>query len=1200
MKKLTLFACCILAACQSATRTIEVVDLRVDYETTPMTVESGQPQFSWRMESDDGQGSQRAYAVEVFAQDGSSVWASGEVESASSTGIRYSGPALEPTQRYSWQVTVWPEDGDVSTAQSWFETGFLSGGVSSWHGAEWIGGSDVDRVFQSDYLSVFRLAYDVQIDQDSGSERAAFLLGGNDFRLMDANLNVHSVENAEDESFIALELDISGFDSGSGRARLHVYRVGHTQEDRRDEPFASFDVPTSIIGLENRYDAHRIHVDAIFGVLAIWVDGRDADHRLTPYDAFRSQFQAQGLEVSPLGSGGNYIAFPMVGEIGFWQKPGQQARFSNIDVSNLRAPANTLFAAGGESAYDEIFAGEGTVRIDDDGGYVVRGGDDATVVLADPSRPGTPMLRTEFSLDDKMIASARIYVTARGIYELYLNGTRVGDDVFAPGLTQYDKHHPYQAYDVTEQLQSGDANALGATLSEGWWSGNATYTGGNWNFFGDRQSLLAALVVTYEDGTTQEIVTDASTWRVSHNGPVRYGSFFQGEVYDARLEDAVDGWTEPGYDDGGWQPAATVPLDGSAFVGDPARDRDIHDQLITSWDESRLVGHDGESPSVVDTLNARSVEETRPGVYVYDMGQNMVGFPRIRLSGTAPGTRVVIRYAEVLYPELSEHEGLERTPMMENLRAALNHDVYVTKGGTETIEPRFTFHGFRYLEISGLASAPPVDAVEGLVVSSVDSFSAHYETSNPTVNRLWDNIRWSMRGNFLSIPTDTPARNERMGWSGDISVFARTANYMSHVNPFMTRHMLAMRDLQSDAGRFPDVAPVGGGFGGTLWGSAGVTVAWETYRQYGDLSLLADHYAAMVRYVEYLQTRRDPQHGMILEGPLGDWLSPENAKNDNTLLWEAYNVYLLDIVAQAAAALGNEADAERFNQMRADSKAYFVDTYIDEESGRTISSGLVQQAFGPPPAFDPDTRGTLVDTQASYAIPIALGVLDGEERERAARHLAEAVERENTDDRGVERPAYSLMTGFIGTAAVGDALSMTGRDDLAYRLLQQTSYPSWLYPVLNGATTIWERLNSYTVDEGFGGNNSMNSFNHYAFGAVGGWMMSRSLGIRPGDEPGYASFVLAPTPDPTGQMTWAKGHYDSLYGRIESEWSVEDDGSVKYRFVVPENSNADVVLPTGNNASIENGQGLEQIEMRAATVLFRAPPGTHEVTVRVP
>lgn len=1190
----------LLLGCAQSAGTMTVVDLRVDYQAEPMTVARDAPRFSWRMESEAGDSRQRAYRVEVIAGTGDVAWDSGEVAGSRSQGVAYDGRSLEPGSRYDWRVTVWPGQGDPVTAASWFETGIGGADESGFSAARWIGGSERDLVFDAGYLSVFSLAFDLRLDRDSRSSRAAFLLGGNDFRLMQAHLNVHGVALEPDRSFFALEFDAAGLDDASGQAQVNVYRVGHTAEDSPDEPLARLPIPVSIVNDSNRYERHRIHVDVVFGVLSIYVDGHDDEHRITEFDPARAAFSAQGLAVSPLGSGGNYIAYPMLGDVGFWMKPGEQAEFSNIEVRHLRAPSNELFAAGvpDDRGYEEIFLGRSDVsgiREGENGAYLVAGEDDDTIVLADPGNGGVPMLRREFALADKTIARARLYATARGIYELYVNGERVGDSYFTPGLMQYDQHHPYQAYDVTALLAAGADNVVGAVLGEGWWSGNVTYTGSNWNYFGDRQALLARLVVTYDDGSTTVLVTEPAGWRVYHDGPLRYGSFFQGEVYDASREANVSGWASTGFDAGDWQPAEVVPLEGSAFLGDPAVDRNQHDQLVTGYDDMQFVGQIGESPTVVATLEAVSVEETRPGVFVYDMGQNMVGFPRISLGDVSTGEPVILRYSEVLYPELPAHAGLERTPMMENLRAALVHDIYYPGGDDSVIQPRFTFHGYRYLEVSGLAEALPLTAVEGLVVSSVTDFSANYETSNPTVNRLWENIKWSMRGNFLSIPTDTPARNERMGWSGDISVFARTANYLGQVNPFMTRHLLAMRDLQSDEGRFPDVAPVGGGFGGTLWGSAGVTVAWETYRQYGDRSLLSEHYPAMRRYVDFLDASRDPEYGLIQEGPLGDWLSPEGEKNDNTLLWEAYFVYLADVLRQSAEILGQDADAARFEALHGKQKAFFNDTYVDAETGRTVSSGFQQILFGPPPTIDPATRGELVDTQASYAIPIALGVFDADNLERAYEHLANTIERENVDDGGTQRPAYSLMTGFIGTAAIGDALSAAGRDDLAYRLLQQTSYPSWLYPVLNGATTIWERLDSYTVEAGFGGNNSMNSFNHYAFGAVGGWMMSRSLGIRPADgSAGYSEFVLAPSPDPTGQMTWAKGYYDSLHGRISSAWSIDGDATT-FSFVVPDNTNATLKLPVPEGANVDGD--TEALRGEEAAAIFALGPGQHEFTV---
>lgn len=509
--------------------------------------------------------------------------------------------------------------------------------------------------------------------------------------------------------------------------------------------------------------------------------------------------------------------------------------------------------------------------------------------------------------------------------------------------------------------------------------------------------------------------------------------------------------------------------------------------------------------------------------------------------------------------------------MMENIRAALTQDTYILKGGTETIQPRFTFHGYRYLELTGPERAIPVADVKGLVISSISALSSQYETSNPLVNKLWQNITWSLRSNFLSIPTDTPARNERMGWSGDISVFARSATYLTNADLFLRKHLLAMRDVQAETGRFTDVAPMGGGFGGTLWGSAGIVVAWETYRQYGDVALLNEHYEAMKRYIQFLETKVDKETGILNEGPLGDWLSPENNKNDNTAFWMAYFAYDLDIMGKVATILGKPDDAAQFVKRHSDIKTAWNEIYIDKTTHKSIKSGLKAAAFGPPgqqPPNQKSDKGQLVDTQASYAIPLALGVVNDENKPFAITYLNEAIARKNKDDGGIERPAYSLMTGFIGTASITDALSENGSPANAYRLLQQQEYPSWLYSVVNGATSIWERLNSYTVENGFGGNNSMNSFNHYSFGAVASWMYNHSLGIqRHPLTAGFKEIILKPTPDPTRKMTFANGYYDSVYGRINSEWKWEGNNWI-YKTTLPANTTATLYLPAKNLSQI--------------------------------
>jgi alpha-L-rhamnosidase len=789
-----------------------------------------------------------------------------------------------------------------------------------------------------------------------------------------------------------------------------------------------------------------------------------------------------------------------------------------------------------------------------------------------------PMLRTVFGIDSPKISKARLYVTSRGIYDVYLNGKKIGDDYFNPGLTQYNKTHLYQTYDVTANIQEGN-NVLGAVLGEGWWSGGSTFVGDNWNFFGDRQSILAKLVVTYADGSEKIITTNPETWTYFNDGPVKYSGFFQGEVYDATKEKAIEGWSTAGYDESLWHQVVAIGTDGFVSSEGTAKLPNFN-----NFNDAQLMGQFGTTVKPIKELTAQSVAEVRPGVFVYDMGQNMVGVPEIILNNTEKEKTITLRYAEVLYPDLPEYKGNEQMLMLENVRAAMSQDTYVTKGGNETIAPRFTFHGYRYIEITGIEKPLPLTDVKGTVLSSIHQLSSHYETSNPLVNKLWENITWSMRGNFLSIPTDCPQRNERLGWSGDISVFSRTAVHLSDVKQFLKRHMLAMRDIQREDGRFPDVAPIGVGFGETMWGSAGITVAWENYLQYGDTSLLEEHYDAMKSYVNYLIADIDKETGVFKEkerntwGSLGDWLSLEDSKNEKTLFWEAYLIYDLEILTKVATILDKKEDGEYFSKYYKERKDFFNTTYIDKATGKT------------------SFRDKIIDTQTSYVLPFAFTILDKENADLAIKPFIASINRENKTDQGVVCPPYSLMTGFIGTAWINKALSDNGFSNVAYQLLQQTSYPSWLYPVSQGATTIWERLNSYTHKDGFGGNNRMNSFNHYAFGAVGAWMYNYSLGIvRDDNSPGFKHFVLQPEPDTTGQMTFANGYYDSMYGRIESSWE-RKNGKYEFRFVVPANTNATLYLPALKKSDVMlNGkkEGIQFLNIKNNKAIFKLESGEY-------
>lgn len=1354
-----------------------VTGLRVEYSEIPLGVDVESPRFSWQMTTPVGKRdyAQTAYQIIVKDPKGTVVWDTGKVASDVSLGIQYAGSPLQATTRYNWTVTVWEQRGDTVSGASWFETGLMNHdpGLSAWDGATWIGGGNEDLVFYSHYLSIFNLKYTQAIEQ--GSNKASFILGANDIRLMDKNKNIYQVESGKNGSYVKLELDISAVDgTEAGRAKLNVYRVGYTDRDSAKEPFQRFDVLTSVINNDNKYREHNFEVNGNFGNISIAIDGnrsfmvvsensqqgdrgsrspggfgpgmflapqmfsqadKNGDQKLTkveftaladawfdkldsnktgklsqeqfieklndvlpPSEGFRppggprfgpARFVGPGLftvadadkngsliraelkstfekwygqwdsdksgalteeklrdglnavlpqpefggpgggrrrrggggasvNINPMGSGGNFITFGMICDMGFSVDAGQKASFSNIVVYNNRAPNNTLFSEDlTKPVYDGIYADFAkTVNSGltvSNGKYVLDGDGNGAFVVANPSRNSTPMLRTEFKTDDKKITVARLYVTARGIYEIYLNGKRVGDDNYNPGLTQYNLTHMYQTYDVTDMVNNGE-NAIGAMLGEGWWSGLLSF-GSIWNHFGDRQSLLAKLVITYQDGSRDVVTTNDKDWKYYNNGPILYSSLDLGEVYDATKEAAIEGWSTAAYDDSAWKKAVKVPLEGTSYLqgsssampratgipelaGMDFGQRGGRGVESFGYDKMSLIGQIGNNAGLFKTLTAQSVKEVREGVYVYNMGQNFVGVPRITIANGKTRNTIVLRVAEMLYPDLPAYGNNVGMIMRENYRAALSQNIYTMKDGYQVFQPRFTSHGYQYIEITGLDKPLPLEAVQGVAISSVRKLTADYKTSNEKVNRLWLNLVWSNVDNFLTIPTDCPQRNERMGWGGDISVFSRTATYVSNAGQFLRRHMIAMRNMQGANGRFTDIAPVGGGFGGVLWGSAGITVPWEAYQQYNDVGLLKEHYNAMAAYVDYLATTINQETGLSSDGQLGDWLGPQNNTLGSAFLVAAYHVYDLRIVAKTAEILGKDADAEKYRKMYNERKEFFNSRFVNENNQTLRLGGGGRGGFGGRGGGG-DGSPQVADTQTSYAVGLALAVFSDDKIPSMAEKLAETVRRENVDDEGVTRPSYSLMTGFIGTAWISKALSDRGYSDLAYRLLQNNKYPSWLYAVDQGATTIWERLNGYTVENGFGGNNSMNSFNHYSFGAVGQWMMAYSLGIQR-DEPGFNRFILQPEPDPTGEMTWAQGYYDSMYGRINSAWKV-NDGVLTYAATVPANTNATLYIPAASASAVTEGgkpaaeaEGVSFVKYEAGKAIYKLKSGSYE------
>lgn len=989
--------------------------------------------------------------------------------------------------------------------------------------AEWIGGAE--RPLHAHTMSVFQLSYRLRLWE--GSTSAGFLFGGNDVRLMDRNKNLQDVETNVNESYVALVLDTQPLEAGKP-ATFSAFRYGYCREDG-NAPLHQAEIPLDVLNLENAHGTHTVQVRCVYGQIEVYIDG----FLLTKGD---QPFGGDVWNLNPVGAGNNFICFPLLCDIGIRLDAGQTADFSNLEIRNYREPCSLLYTAW-------------------ENGCTFSGDNAGLLRLFDPSHGSMTSLRTAFHLE-KPIQCATIVATARGIYELFLNGARVGQDWFAPGLSQYNKTHYYQEYDVTGLLHSGE-NQWSANLGEGWWSGAITFSGEKWNFFGDRQSLIAALTITYADGTAETIVTEPSSWQVSQDGPIQYSSFFQGETYDFRREGQES-----------WLPAQAIPLSAdNAFIGEMVLPP-FGQRVSMDYDSLRFLPQPDRGVQVVKTLTAREMTQPRPGVYVYDMGQNLAGVPEITISGT-DGQVITLRYAEILYPDMPEYRKQAGMLMLENIRGALSTDVAVLRNGIQTIRPHFTFHGYRYMEITGIDAPLPLEAVRGLALSSVD-VTAEFSCSDPDITRLYQNICWSLRDNCISIPTDCPQRNERMGWSGDLSVFSETMVQMADCEQFLRRHLQALRDTQSAEGRFDDVAPVGGGFGGILWGSAGITVPWALYRQTGNEEILSEHFDAMVQYGRFLRSKLD-EKGLVSEGPLGDWLGPENEKNEPQLLWQSYYVYDLEIILRCAEILNQPEIQKEFTPDRELARKAFHRWFLDPDTGRTVysseSAARGEGGMGGPPRSGPSKElppktaagQYLMDTQTSYAVPLALGVLYPAAAEQAKAHLGEAVRRTNRDDGGIERPPYSLMTGFIGTAWILSALSQGGMDRDAWRMLRNTGYPSWLYPVKQGATTIWERLDSFTLDHGFGGNNAMNSFNHYSFGAVGSWMLSHALGFEWNSTQG--TMVLAPTLDPDGVVTWAEGSVVADGERYALRWE-QDAQNITYRITVPAGHTALFRLPS--------------------------------------
>ncbi|QRM29203.1 alpha-L-rhamnosidase [Microvirga sp. VF16] len=715
------------------------------------------------------------------------------------------------------------------------------------------------------------------------------------------------------------------------------------------------------------------------------------------------------------------------------------------------------------------------------------------------ARPADYM-RSEFSVQ-RPIRRATLYASALGVYEAYINGERVGDEVLAPGWTDYHTRVEYQLYDVTDLLRSG-ANAIAAVVGEGWYCGRIGMSPKKAGaHYGGRPVFIAQLHLEYDDGSFATIVTD-ETWKTS-NEAIVYSDLLIGEKYDARLEQP--GWSLSGFDDSKWQKVEKWDPIPRAPKLDASRVQPIRKTL---------------------ELPVQYVGTRASGEMIFDLGQNVAG--HLRLSIQAPrGSTFVLRHAEMLTPEGDLYT--------TNLRDAPQTDVYIAKGqGKEVFEPRFTYHGFQYVGITAPEGVRPDDLeLTGIAVHSDTPLTGSFECGQPMVNKLFSNILWSQRDNFISVPTDCPQRNERLGWLADAQIFLRTAGFNMDVAAFFTKWMVDVEDTETDGG-FADIAPSKAAYafitepprGAPAWGDAAVIMPWLIYLRYGDKEILERHYPALVRWMDLIE-RHNPDfiRNNYVNRDYGDWLNIGPA-TPRPVVNTAYWGHLADLMSRIAHVLGRRTDEARFRSVFRAIQEAFQDKFIDAD-GRITG-----------------------DTQTAYLLALYFGLLEGQRKQRAVQHLI----------RTIDEADGHLQTGFLGVKHLCPVLSDSGAHDRAYALLLKDTYPSWGFSIRHGATTIWERWDGWTPERGFQSPN-MNSFNHYAYGAVGEWMFSRVGGIDYDETaPGFRRVRMRPVFNRT--LGWCHAEYRSQIGPVISHWVYEGD-QVKWNISVPANCSALITLPRG-------------------------------------
>ena len=1094
----TLFAAPGLAAASA----LKPAHLTCDSLEHPLGIDSSQPLFSWQLEDAGFGARQTAYRLEVASTPElvtggkPDIWDSGRITSDKSVGVVYGGPELAPSKRYYWRVEVWDKDGNAYPASdvTWWETGLLK---ENWK-AQWIGYEDPEHraVRKSGAMWITNTGVPKEKAPPASADtqhdfRFKFQLSGR-------------VKHAD--------LFVTGEDSAAawvnGKQVLETVPLPPWKQAPW-KTYLSHDVTSDLRGGENML---AVGVTLYGTPAANGVDVSDVEH--TPMNACLYIEMEDGSS-RVLVSGTEWKA--VLNAAPGWQKP----KYNDSAWQNAVAyePPKTPMSSAS---------------------------------VGNPWQTGpVKLLRHSFTVD-KPVTSARLYVTALGAYRMQINGERVGDQVLSPGWDDFRTHVPYQAYDVTQRLKTGQ-NAIGAWLAPGWYTTPLMWFRQGYNYGDTPPALKAQLRIEHADGSVEWISTDAS-WKADIS-PISSAEIYDGESYDARKEQP--GWDAAGFSDAGWKQVDTIhPL------------------------EPEIVPQSFQPIRAHETLTATAITCPKPGVYIYDFHQNLAGVAHLRVRGAA-GDDIQLRFAEVLNPD--------GTMYVENLRTAKATDHFILSGnGEQEFQPDFTFHGFRYVEVTGLKYKPDLNAVKAVTFYTDAPITVKLQSGSPMINQLWSNILWGQRSNFVGVPTDCPQRDERLGWTADAQVFWRTASYNMDLTQFSKKFAQDIRGTQVGTPMYGIFAPgtdtPSPGFGAG-WSDAGVIIPWTAWIQSGDTRVIEQNWDAMQKYLDTIQQANPTYLWKTGYGtPFGDWLSPEGPTLE-PLVATAYWAYDVTLMQQMAHALGKTEEEAKYSDLFSKIKTAFAQEFVH-------SDGMIPGADNGPSPFgqinNPEAKAVGGDTQTSYVLALNMNLVPEALRSAAADRLVAKIQANHG----------RLATGFLGTPYLLAVLVDTGHSDLAYKLLLNTEYPSWGYLVDHGATTMWERWNGDQMR----GDPSMNSYNHYAYGAVADWIYRYAAGMDtlPSDA-GFHTIYLHPNFD--ARLGSLDFRYQSSYGEIRSAWSMKDT-AVEWTVTIPPNTTAHLPLsPSQQDKFTLNGEGLsksKKVRLLSGTEdhpTYELPAGTYSFRV---